>query len=342
MDDSNPDAIRTTNFERGHGRRRFTVRDAALVVVVVALGLLLLTGDSIKRTAEQTEPGLGHDVAVVLATPIEWLSDKLPLDDVADDATAWLSPDENLSGAEGFVTAAARTDADQRPLVTADAFDPADVGAQVRRRPLRRLLVTGDSLAMPLDVELARRLAPTGVHVDRDPHVGTGISKSALVDWAKLSTQQVEKRRPDAVVVFIGANEGFPLDGGAGRRETCCSAGWAAAYANRARLMMDTYRRAGAARVYWLLLPAPRDRDRAAIAHVVNAAIRVAAHPYRAQVRVLDMAAVFTPGWHYRSAMAVGGEQTIVREPDGIHLNDAGARVAADHVLQAIARDFDT
>ena len=104
--------------------------------------------------------------------------------------------------------------------------------------------------------------------------------------------------------------------------------------------MMDTYRRTGAARVYWLLLPTPQDPDRAEIARAVNAAIRVAAQPYRAQVRVLDLPSIFTPGWRYRAAMLIGGKETIVRESDGIHLNDAGARVAADHVLEAITRDF--
>ena len=47
-----------------------------------------------------------------------------------------------------------------------------------RRSELETLLVTGDSLSTPLDTELARRLAPDGVEVIRDPHLGTGISNS--------------------------------------------------------------------------------------------------------------------------------------------------------------------
>ena len=75
--------------------------------------------------------------------------------------------------------------------------------------------------------------------------------------------------------------------------------------------MMNTYRRGGRARVYWLTLPAPRDEDRQEIARAVNAAIEVAAQPYRAQVRVLDMDELFTPGGRYRDAMEVDG-----RAPD--------------------------
>ncbi len=104
--------------------------------------------------------------------------------------------------------------------------------------------------------------------------------------------------------------------------------------------MMNTYRQAGVARVYWLNLPAPRDKDRQEISNAVNAAIVAAAAPYKAQVRVLDMNALFTPGNRYRDAMAVAGRQEIVRESDGIHLNQSGAEVAADQVLAAMRRDY--
>jgi hypothetical protein len=131
------------------------------------------------------------------------------------------------------------------------------------------------------------------------------------------------------------------MEGPDGRPVKCCGAPWAAVYATRARTMMDTYRRDGEARVYWLTLPLPRDRQRQEVARAVNAAIRVAAAPYRAQVRVLDMATIFTPGGRYRDDMPVGGDVRLVREADGIHLNEAGAEVAADEVLRAAGRDFE-
>ena len=112
------------------------------------------------------------------------------------------------------------------------------------------------------------------VDVQRDPHVGTGISKSGLVDWGKLSTRQVAERKPDAVVVFIGANEGFPLPGPGGKNVDCCGPDWAAAYANRVRRMMDTYRQGGAARVYWLHAADAARRRLAEVARAVNAADR--------------------------------------------------------------------
>jgi len=139
--------------------------------------------------------------------------------------------------------------------------------------------------------------------------------------------------------VFIGANEGWPMRI-RGRQVQCCGAAWASEYAYRARRMMDAYRRRGASRVYWLLLPAPRDKDRQDISKVVRAADVVAANPYAAQVRLLDMSPIFTPDFKYRDAMDVNGEQKLVRESDGIHLNDAGSALAAEEVEAALARDF--
>jgi hypothetical protein len=194
-------------------------------------------------------------------------------------------------------------------------------------------------MSMPLDADLARLLAPRGVTVIRDPHLGTGISKPFVVDWGELSRQQVRKDRPDAVVVFIGANEGFPLPGPGKLQIQCCGADWAAIYAGRARAMADTYRRGGAARVYWITLPLPRETARQAISRTVNAAIDVAVQPWRSQVRVIDTVPVFTPHG-YRDAMPVGGRDTIVRQPDGIHLNNAGAAVLAGIVLARVDRDF--
>jgi hypothetical protein len=56
---------------------------------------------------------------------------------------------------------------------------------------------------------------------------------------------------------------------------------------------------------------------------------------------VIDLVPTFTPGDSYRDSMEIDGKQTIVRESDGIHLNDEGSSLAADLVLQAVDRDFD-
>ena len=321
--------------------RRMSARGALVVVFLAALLLVLFEGSSVRDAGEEMDPGLGRELTLAIGEPTGWISDLLPFEDWTDDALAFLE-DEDVGTAGGFEDAPSGAGATRAvPPVPPSSFDPAQLGSEPPPPgELDTLLVTGDSLSMPLDLELARRLADTDVDVERDPHVGTGISKAGLVDWGRLSTEQTAEHSADAVVVFIGANEGFELPGPGGEPVECCGAEWAAEFAYRVRRMMITYRRGGPARVYWLTLPAPRDDERREAARVVNAAIEVAAQPYRAHVRVLDMEELFTPGGRYRDAMTVDGRRQIVREPDGIHLNGRGAELAADAVLEAVRRDF--
>jgi lysophospholipase L1-like esterase len=309
--------------------------------VIIAAILIVSSGASIRKAGEEMSPGVGRVAVLAVGRPAAWIAGQLPLSHAAHKLTAWLSPDPNLNGLGGFNENIALGSNALIPSVTPDAFDPSQIGAAPPpRQHLHSVLVTGDSMSQPMDQYLAQDLAQNGVRVTRDPHIGTGISSTVLVDWAKLASFQVEHDHPDAVVVFLGANDGYSMPGPNGTTINCCSAEWAAIYAGRVRRMMNTYRQAGAARVYWLTLPTPRDNARAKISLVVNAAIQVAAEPWRDQVRVIDTVPVFTPGNRYRDSMTINGSPTIVRVSDGIHLNNAGSALAAKVVLAAVDQDF--
>ena len=324
------------------GLRRFSARDAVIAVGAAMLVLVLFAGASVRRVGQGLSPGIGRSLVLAVGDPAGWIADRLPLATLAHDATHWLSADTNLSSSGGgFAYVSSTTATGAVSPVTPDAFDPASLGqAAPPTRPLRTLLVTGDSMSQPLDQDLAQRLSPKGIRVVRDAHIGTGVSTTFVLDWGKEAAVQVRQYHPNAVVIFLGANDGFPMPGPGGRQVQCCGPDWAAIYANRVRAMMDLYRQAGAARVYWLTLPAPRAAARQSISRVVDAAITVAGEPWASQVRILDTVPIFTPGFVYRDAQTIGGQPTIVRQPDGIHLNDAGANLAADAVMTLVAKDF--
>jgi len=332
-----PDDSLMNRFDR-NGLTRFRARDGIIALLVCAALLVVFQGDGLRSQGERMDPGWDRDVVLAVGNPAGAIADALPFADAADDALAFLSPDEALESGGGFENVAAQAGG-QLPPVTKDAFEPAAIGAAPpRKERLRTLLVTGDSMAQPLDAKLAAALTDRGVKVVPDVRLGTGISKSFLLDWGELSTQQVKRGKPDAVVVFIGANEGFPIEAG-GKEVECCSADWAAQYANRARRMADTYRQAGNARVYWITIPTARDADRAKINRVVNAAVKVAAQPWASQVRIVDTVPMFAPRG-YEDAITIDGRRRIVRNADGIHLNDEGAGLLAESVLARLAQDF--
>lgn len=339
MPKTHHDDSQMSRFERD-GADRFSARDAVLSVLAIVIVLLIFGGDSVKQAANQTSPGFEQDVLAEVGKPTADIAGALPFAQLVDDVTGGLSPDERLGGG-GFEAGTGTAAGPEVPPVTIDAFDPVELGLDPPPRPpLGTLLVTGDSLSTPLDVELAKRLAGGGVDVTRDPHLAAAISRPELIDWGALSAKQVADHHPDAVVVFIGANEFYPIPDETGKPVDCCGVEWAALLSGRMRQMMNTYRQAGAARVYWLTVPAVRDADRQDVERVVDAAVEVAAEPWRSQVRVIDLNALFTPGEVYSDAIDINGEETIVRESDGIHLNEAGAGVAANAVLEAIDRDF--
>ncbi|MEA2401087.1 MAG: uncharacterized protein QOK00_1490 [Thermoleophilaceae bacterium] len=197
-----------------------------------------------------------------------------------------------------------------------------------------RILATGDSMIQIVDSFMRERAGSRRGVVRSDARVATGISKPSLLDWRAHAREQAASVRPDATVVFLGANDGFPMAGA-----DCCGAPWIAEYARRARDMMRTYARGGRGRVYWLLLPAPREGFFREAFPAVNAALREAARRLGDDVRLIDLGQVFTPGGRYRSSMTIDGKRVRVRQDDGVHLNTAGAALAARLVIEAMERD---
>ncbi|MEA2361200.1 MAG: uncharacterized protein QOD71_345 [Thermoleophilaceae bacterium] len=197
-----------------------------------------------------------------------------------------------------------------------------------------RILATGDSMVQIVDSFIRERVRSRHALVHSEAHVSTGISKPSLLDWRAHAREQAVGIRPDVTVVFLGANDGFPMAGA-----DCCGAPWIAEYARRATEMMRSYARGGRGRVYWLLLPAPRDGFFRETFPAVNAALRLAATGLSDDVRLIELDEVFTPGGRYRSSMKVGGKRVRVRQADGIHLNTTGAALAALLVTEALQRD---
>ena len=213
--------------------------------------------------------------------------------------------------------------------LTAPSTPSQSVALRVRPRQGRlRVLAAGDSMMQVLDTALGDRLPRAELR--SDTHVSTGITKPSLLNWPAQARRLARAQRPDATVVFLGANDGFGLPGPGGGQEPCCSEAWVDAYAARARSMMAAYSRAGAGRVYWLTLPVPRRAAFAQIFTGVNQALQRAAQAYPATVRIVDLVPAISPGGRFRQAL---------RQADGVHLTPAGDRVAASLVVAAMRRD---
>ncbi len=202
-----------------------------------------------------------------------------------------------------------------------------------------RVLVTGDSMVYGLIDVLARTVRRSGGVLEGDPHPGSGITKPFVLSWPEHARASARSEKPDASVVFLGAAiDTFPLVVG-GERVECCGPAWVAEYVRRLRRMMSSYLRGGCALVYWILHPAPRDADRVASHHAINDAIRQAAASFPDGIRTVDIGRVISPGGVYRETAWYRGELEVIREPDGIHLANAGIHIATEHLERAMRRD---
>jgi len=205
------------------------------------------------------------------------------------------------------------------------------VPAIVQRKVRPALLATGDSTMQGIESFLGDELGDA-VQFASDVRPGFAIGKDD--GWAPIATAQVERLRPVQTVISIGANEGFPMYAPTGLEHPCCEEPWVAEYARRVRKIMVTYLRGGRGRVYWLTIPAPKDPRSVRIFNAVNAGILRAAEGV-AGVRVLRFDTLFSPNG-YVEKIRYKGRDVEVREPDGIHLNVAGTKIAAQVVEQAL------
>jgi hypothetical protein len=202
--------------------------------------------------------------------------------------------------------------------------------------PRGPVLATGDSMIQYVDVALDRRLQR---RVISDARIGTGISKPLQLDWQRYAVEQVERRKPAATVMFVGANDGFDMTTPSGARVRCCGKPWRVEYARRASAMMATYARDGAAKIYWLTLPQARDGFFRRVYPAVNAALRRASREHRGDVRLIALNDVFTPHGRYRETMRWKGRTVVVRQDDGIHLSPIGADIGASLVEDEMRAD---
>lgn len=215
------------------------------------------------------------------------------------------------------------------------------ISVGVKPRPqdlatLPTLVTTGDSLMQGPDALLEDKLGDRAV-VHSDVYVGSGLTKPFIVDWTKIPAKQVGKFDPDAVMLFLGANDAGPITPAGGEPIGCCDDAWIAEYVNQARITMQRYVKAGT-QVFWLNIPLPRDPRRQVNAIAVNKALPAAAAGLP-EVHIVDIASVFTPNDTYRDSMTYAGRTVDVRQPDGLHLSVAGSNIT-DRILIAELERF--
>jgi hypothetical protein len=245
----------------------------------------------------------------------------------------------SLNVASGFQIARWTLQHKRPPRPAAIAHPPA------LRRPNRhypfRLLITGDSLSGYLGPLLLDETSHAGPIVGwTDTHDGTGLVSPNFVDWSVVAQQQVAAHHPDAVVVMIGGNDFQNMVTASGRVLIAGTPAWTAEYQRRAAICMRIWTQNSAThRVYWLSMPPVQRAAWAAVDRQINVALPRAARSVPG-AEYLDILGPITNHGRYADFVPVNGQMTLIREPDGVHLNITGSDIVAHEVLTVIRREW--
>lgn len=206
-------------------------------------------------------------------------------------------------------------------------------------RPLR-LLVAGDSLTEylgPMVADAATRAGPSRAFTDT--HYGTGIVRPDFVDWSVVAGQEEKEYHPDAVFVFMGGNDNQNMVAADGHIIYTHTPAWTREYQRRVEIVMRAWLQGGTRRVYWLAMPPARQESWSQTNAQINVALQRAAARVPGAV-YLNLLGPVTNDGNYADFVNVNGQPTLVRTPDGIHLNTTGSQIVANEIMGVVKRDW--
>jgi hypothetical protein len=254
---------------------------------------------------------------------------------VAVAPTAAPKPSAPLSAATA--TPAPKPTAPPKPTVP-----PVVAGARAvtAEAPLR-VRTIGDSFAQPLGIDMDKFAAQNGVMEARSEHkISSGICLPEYYNWpARISQLMAEEPAPEAVVLFLGANDDKVMQANGKKIEQLTPA-WREEYTRRAGVVMDLVGQRGAT-LYWVGMPVMRDKWRRDNATALNESVKAAAAS-RPWVRFVDLGPLFNDrnGAFTTYRPDASGEQVKVRQDDGIHLTRAGTTWVAAAIYKQLREDF--
>ncbi len=325
---------------------------ALIVLVVTALvTAALLNSEGLLRAGESMEPGVTRTLTLAVARPTDglaqatglaWPRDRLAQALGREDLSGGEIGDESLTDivvppipATGLA-ALTNDQPVQGPAVDVEA-SAARLAPPTRSDPLN-VLVAGDSLASYVGIQLDALTSDTElVSVSTAIRNGTGLTNPAFFNWQKAASSDVDKKNPDAVIMIIGGNDGWPMDLRNGNKAWVGGNAWLDEYARRAAAVMKTFQGEGRT-VYWSGPPTARDPKWDRIYQSINRAVDAAAEALPG-VRYVDLYGSTAVGGGYSTYVRDEGKKVKARQPDGVHWTLDGAVLPARLLVEQLEAD---
>ncbi|NLT07420.1 MAG: DUF459 domain-containing protein [Solirubrobacterales bacterium] len=304
-----------------------------LIVVIAVLIAAIFNADAMVRAGEGMKPGTTRDVVLSVSRPLADVTGFLQLnrpregfDLVFGQESKTASGTELETGSTEILKRKAKPPAEQKPTWP----------QPTRQRPLE-VFVTGDSEADLVGLGLVD-LNPDGLmRVETVARNGTALTNPGFFNWEVNAEQEMAARDPGAVVMLIGANDGFNVEVD-GELFAPGTPEWETEFARRVAVVAETLSGGGKRPVYWVPPPTARDETYNEIYRSQNRAVQRAVESVEG-ARYVDIFNTINNG-RYSDQIEIDGRKVLGRQSDGIHFNREGAMVPAEMVLEALAKDF--
>jgi uncharacterized protein len=303
------------------------------VMVIALLVAALFNSEAIVRAGESMQGGTTRDVVLSVARPLDDVAGAVGLhlprqgfDKAFGQEPKTAEGTELEQGSTAILRPNKRKDT-QQSFVQPTPTSPVD------------LFVTGDSQAQFIGELLTDELPADLFNVEIMPRNATGLTNPEFFNWEINAQQEIDARQPDAVVIVIGANDGFNVLGEDGQLYGPQDPEWQTEYARRAAVVMRELGSNGKRPVYWLPPPTARDPEFNTIYETQNRAIEQAARAVPG-ARYVDIYSTINNG-RYSDELKIDGRRVLARQSDGVHFNREGSIVPTRLALEAMAKDYD-
>ena len=302
-----------------------------LVVLVALLTAAIFNADAMVRAGEGMKLGTTRDITLSVARPLADVTGFLQLNEPRKGFDAAFGQESKTASGTELETGSAAILKQKAKREAKPVWRQPTAG-----RPLD-LFVTGDSEADHVGLKMADLDTDDLLGVETVARNGTALTNPGFFNWELNAEQEMSSRDPDAVVMLIGANDGFNVEVD-GELFAPGTPEWETEFARRAAVVMKTLSGDGKRPVYWVPPPTSRDQEYNEIYRSQNRAVKRAAESVEG-ARYVDIFSTIGNG-QYSDEVEVNGRKVLGRQSDGIHFNREGAEVPAGLVLAAMAEDY--
>jgi hypothetical protein len=332
------------------GERTIGVRRSVIATLSCLLLAALLTSGKIVEIAERQELGEARDRQVVMAERLDQVANFLSLnrpydlildirgagDDAGeriDDLSALVVSTTTLPPTTTLPTTTVTPDSSSSSTVPSSSTSTSTSSTVPSLRPVTAsepltVYVAGDSQAEYLGHALTTERLGWALDVEVADRISTSLARPDYFNWPAELAAVMDDRSPEAVVLFIGANDYQDMAAADGSRFVQGTPEWQAEWMARLGLMFDLVA-GGDRHVFWVTQPPMRDIDLLESVTMINdlAASVVAT---RAHVTSIDIWDLFGGAGGYTKYITTNDGDTIdARVDDGIHLTRSGSSEVA-------------